>query len=68
MKQMQDEQLSKCYKKDGWPRPFVHFGGAVELAQTPEHFDRLYIQEVKMLISVAIICFIGFIGFILILR
>jgi len=57
MKQMQDEMLSQCFKGPGyWPRPFVHFGGAIELAKNQEHYDRLMKLEIRYLaISLGIV-------------
>lgn len=45
MKRVQEEMFAKCYKRNGWPRPFVHFPGIVELVHSEEQWDRLVRNE-----------------------
>jgi len=54
MKQMQEEMLAKC-PEDGWPKPFAHFGGAVQLAYSEEEWNALLKWELRMLASGLII-------------
>jgi len=49
MQSMQLEMLSKCYKKDGWPKPFIHIGGAISLARDQEEYDKKRKQELWVL-------------------
>lgn len=66
MKQMQKEQLDKCYTRDGWPRPFVHFGGAIELAESPDHMGRLLREEVLILVFAVVVVSVATVAFILV--
>lgn len=55
MEQMQEEMLSKCYKKNGWPKPFVSISGVVQLARDQEHLDRLIMAEFWAVVTAFVI-------------
>ena len=41
MKDMQRQTLSVCFENDGWPKPFIHISGVVQLAENQEDWDSL---------------------------
>ena len=49
MQEIQFEMLSRCYKKDGWPKPFMHIGGVMQLARDQKHLDELRRKELWVL-------------------
>lgn len=66
MKQMQGEMFARCFKNNGWPKPFVHFGGAVQLIHSQEEWDRTFKSEVRMmcgsLFIVLVVCLWAFLA------
>ena len=54
MKQLQNEQLSKCRFDGGWPRPFIGMLGIVQVAHNQEEHDKMFKREIAILIIGAI--------------
>ena len=50
MKAMQNEMFDKCYKNNGWPKPFVHLLGVVRLVRDQEEKDRAKKSEILALL------------------
>ena len=51
MEQMQEEMLSRCYKKGGWPKP-VHMGlGIMALAFNQDQYEELKKSAVSSMIT-----------------